>query len=202
MNQNNIYQLPKISFLNGKLWPYLSEEQVRIHYSEHHRAYVKNANKLLSDLQNAHQKKEATNFNSFYKSLTFNVSGHVLHSLYWENLTVQAGTLPPESLTTVIAHNFKNLTQFKQEFIAAGTTIEGSGWVALTYSPETDRLIILQIEKHQVNLIADHKLLLVVDVWEHAYYLDYQQRRDRYLNAIWEIINWQVVADRLKQAQT
>lgn len=201
MTTQKFYQLPELSYRYHDMWPFLTEQQVRIHHLQHHKSYVDNANKILQQLQQ--EKKELTQADYQYLSqlLAFNVGGHILHSLFWENLEPKDHQPAPKSLQKEIENNFKSQEKFKTKFLSLAQGVQGSGWAALAYSAETNSLILLQIEKHNVNLLPEHSLLLVIDVWEHAYYLDYNQNRSYYLNSIWEIINWKVVSERLKKAK-
>ncbi len=199
MGTSQPYQLPKLPFDYSDLWPLLTEEQIRLHYERHHQSYVDQANQVHKQLALARDHQQEVNLAALSKSLCFNVSGHVLHSLFWQNLEPKDHQPLPKNLKTIIEKKFISFDNFKKEFINLALKVEGSGWAALSYDNNTDNLIINQIEKHNLNLVPEHKILLVIDVWEHAYYLDYNHRRDHYLYAIWEIINWQTVAKRLKR---
>jgi superoxide dismutase, Fe-Mn family len=200
MPTKKIYQLPKLKYGYDELWPYLTEEQVRLHHQKHHRGYVNNANQLSADIESARKKNELDNVKCLTKTLAFNVGGHILHSLFWENLQPadKEKAISP-SLEKKLKKNFKSIKKFKQEFEQAANSVEGSGWAALVLHPETDRLLIIQIEKHNVNLLPDHTILMVLDVWEHAYYIDYRHKRSVYVQSFWEIVNWTMVEQRLKK---
>ncbi len=201
MSTQKFFQLPELSFRYHDMWPFLTEQQVRIHHLQHHKSYVDNANQILQQLQEIRKKQTKANYQCLSQLLAFNVSGHILHSLFWENLEPKDHQPISDFLNKEIKKNFISQEKFKTEFLSLAQGLQGSGWAALTYSPETDSLILIQIEKHNVNLLPEHSILLVIDVWEHAYYLDYNQNRSYYLNAIWEIINWKVVSERLKKAK-
>lgn len=201
MKKNSYYQLPDLPFSSDSLWPFITEQQIRIHHQHHHQAYVDNANKLLDEIKQLRKNKSNADIGSLSRALVFNLSGHKLHSLFWENLKAKNQDALPEVLKTEIEKNFKTFDDFKNEFSSLAKSIFGSGWAALAYNRESDSLIIYQIEKHNDNLLPNHKILLIIDVWEHAYYIDYIHNRGRYIDAFWEVINWKKVNDRLKKAK-
>jgi len=133
------------------------------------------------------------------KALSFNIGGHVLHSLFWPSMSPNGGGKPEGRTAEVLEKEFGSLERFKKEFTQAAASVEGSGWAALSYCKKTQRPIIMQIEKHNVNLEPMFKLLLTVDVWEHAYYLDYQNQRARFLESFWNVVNWGEVEKRLNE---
>ena len=198
MATKKIYQLPKLKYGYDELWPYLTEEQVRLHHQKHHRGYVNKANQLTADIKAARKKNETAKVKCLTKSLAFNVGGHILHSLFWENLQPadEKETLPPD-LEKKLEQSFGSVKKFKQEFEQTANSVEGSGWAALIFHPEADRLLITQIEKHNVDLLPAHHILMVLDVWEHAYYIDYRHKRKSYVQSFWEIVNWSMVEQRL-----
>ena len=131
------------------------------------------------------------------QKISFHGSGHVLHTIFWKNMSPDGGGKPKGDLAKVIESEFGSFDQFKSQFVTASTKVEGSGWGILAYQPLGDQLIILQAENHQ-NLTQWGAIpLLVVDVWEHAYYLNYQNRRSDYVNAFFNVINWDDVSERL-----
>lgn len=192
------YSLPELNYEYDELWPYISEEQLRTHYAVHHQGYVNKANHFAKELSLAGSKNELTHLESLTQNLSFNLSGHILHSLFWENLqpAPKTGEIPA-SLTKRLEADFRSVENFKQAFEQLAKSVQGSGWAALIYQPEADRLSISQIEKHQLNVIPNTQLIMVLDVWEHAYYLDYRSNRAKYVSNFWEIINWDTVDSRL-----
>jgi Fe-Mn family superoxide dismutase len=196
------YQLPKLKYEYYELWPYITEEQLRIHHQRHHQAYVDNANKIMAELEQARKDDDDEQLSRLNKSLSFNVGGHVLHSLFWDNMQPADDEVKiPPKLKKQLEKTFESVEEFKQEFSQAANAVEGSGWGALVYDRETKELIISQIEKHNLNLFPNHDILLVVDVWEHAYYIDYRNERDKFIQSFWEIVNWEVVEKRWLEAQ-
>ncbi|MBD3250078.1 MAG: superoxide dismutase [Candidatus Pacebacteria bacterium] len=196
---NRFYTFPQLKFEYDQLWPFITEEQLRLHHQKHHRSYVENTNQLLKQLEKTRANGGQNNIKSLTRALSFNLGGHLLHSLFWENLTPAKQQKPiNKKLEKALIKEFDSLDEFKSEFEQAANSVEGSGWAALAYSPETKRLLITQIEKHNVNLYPGLELLLVLDVWEHAYYVDYRNERSRFVTAFWEIVDWAKVAQRLK----
>lgn len=201
MNQKN-YQLPELTYGYNELEPYISEQQLKLHHDKHHQAYVNGANSLFEKLVKARQEKSDLDMKAVLKELSFHVGGHVLHSLFWQNLAPAAnggGGEPGEALIKKINSEFGDFAGFKKEFGQAALSTEGSGWAALTYSYEDGRFLIAQIEKHNVNLFPQSKIILVLDVWEHAYYLDYKNERARFIEAFWNIVNWPEIEKNLEK---
>ncbi|MEM2110411.1 MAG: superoxide dismutase [Candidatus Bathyarchaeia archaeon] len=194
--------MPKLSYDLKDLAPYVSEEQLRIHHVKHHQAYVNGANTIFQKLEKA--RKESTNLDikSTLKELSFHIGGHILHSLFWKNVTPaeKSGGTPGGALADVIQKEFGSFERFKKEFSQAAISVEGSGWVALTVDFLTKKLLITHIEKHNLNVYPTFKILMVLDVWEHAYYLDYRNERAKFVDAFWNIDNWNEVNRRLKES--
>ncbi len=196
-----IYELPKMKFGYGDLKPHLSEEQVRIHYEKHHQAYVKNANAILEKLEKARKEGGEIDAKAVAKDLSFNIGGHILHSLFWENLAPPSGGGKPEGeLAVLIDGEFGSFERFKKEFSQAALGVEGSGWAALALDRMTGRLLIMQIEKHNTNVYPGYHILLVLDMFEHAYYIDYKNDKAKYVDAFWNIVNWNATEKRLLEA--
>jgi len=193
-------ELPKLSYNFDELKPFLSEEQLQIHYQKHHQAYVNGANAILEKLNKARQDSTQLDMKSELKSLSFNLSGHILHSLFWENLAPVekgGGGEPSGEILEAIKNEFGSFQRFKEEFAQAAQSVEGSGWAALTMFGDEKKLLISQIEKHNLNHIPETKILLIIDVFEHAYYLDYKNDRAGYIEAFWGAVDWSKVANRL-----
>jgi len=176
----------------------MSEEQLKIHHDKHHLAYVKGANAILDKLEKARTEGLDIDMKATLKELSFNIGGHLLHSLFWENLS-PAGGSPKGALLEEITKEFGSFERFKKEFTQAAASVEGSGWAALTYCMQTKRPIIMQIEKHNTNVYPMFRILLVVDVFEHAYYIDYKNDRAKFIDAFWNIVNWDEVNKRFDE---
>jgi len=192
MGNTNLYSLPRLAFGYRDLEPFISEEQLRLHHEKHHAAYVTGANGVLERLEKARREKADLDMKSTLKELSFHIGGHVLHTLFWGNLAPKgkAADRPVGLLATAIDKEFGGYEPFKKEFSQAAVSAEGSGWAALSHCTLTNRPIIMQIEKHNVNVFPGLRILLVLDVWEHAYYLDYKNLRAKFVEAFWNIVNW------------
>ena len=204
MEKAKSYTLPQLSYGYGQLQPHISEEQLKVHHQKHHQAYVNSANAILERLDKA--RKEGADFDvkATLKELSFHIGGHLLHSLFWANMAPpgQGGGKPVGALATAVENEFGSFDRFRKEFGLAATSVEGSGWAALSFCRQTNRPIIMQIEKHNTNVYPMFTLLLVIDVWEHAYYLDYRNERAKFVDAFWNIVNWDEVNKRLEKIVT
>jgi len=199
--ENKIYTLPELPYAYDALSPLISEEQLRLHHQKHHQAYVTNANNLRAKLTQARQENADVDIKAISKELSFNLAGHILHMMFWRSLRPAGGgqNLPQEKLADAINAEFGSFERFKKEFSQAATSCEGSGWAVLALDTLDGRLLIEQIEKHNVNLVPQLKLLLVLDVWEHAYYLDYKNDRAGFVSASFNLIDWNEVKTRFER---
>ena len=201
MEKTGFYALPQLHYDYKDLQPFISEELLRIHHDKHHQAYVNGANAILEKFDKA--RKEGSDFDvkSALKELSFNIGGHLLHSLFWGNLAPagKGGGKPSGTLGGALEKEFGNFERFKKEFTQAAISVEGSGWAALAFCRQTNRPIIMQIEKHNVNVYPMFRILMVLDVWEHAYYLDYKNERAKFVEAFWNIVNWEAANKRLEE---
>ena len=199
--KNKFYRLPELPYPYDALTPHISEEQLTIHHDRHHQGYVNGANAILERLDHARTDGSDLDMKSTLKALSFNIGGHLLHSLFWPNLAPagKGGGKPSGVVGDAIETEFGSFARFKQEFTQAAASVEGSGWAALSYCLQTDRPIIMQIEKHNTNVYPMFRILMVLDVWEHAYYLDYQNARSKFVEAFWHVVNWNTVNHRLEE---
>jgi Fe-Mn family superoxide dismutase len=200
MEPMKLYSLPKLPYGYKDLEPHISEEQLQIHHEKHHQAYVTGANTILEKLDKARKEGTDLDMKATLKELSFNIGGHLLHSLFWPNMAPagKGGGTPGGVLGDAINKEFGGFERFKKEFTLAATSVEGSGWAALSFCNQTKRLIIMQIEKHNVNIYPTYAILLDLDVWEHAYYLDYKNLRPKFVEAFWNIVNWDEVNKRFE----
>jgi Fe-Mn family superoxide dismutase len=198
---NEIYVLPKLPYEYSALAPYISETQLMLHHQKHHQAYVNGANAILEKINKARTDAADLDMKSTLKELSFNIGGHILHSLFWNNLipASQTNLRPTGTLIDVIEKEFGSFERFKKEFTQAAVSVEGSGWAALSFCKQTNRPIIMQIEKHNVNVYPTFKILMTLDAWEHAYYIDYKNERAKFVVAFWNIANWDQVNKRLEE---
>ena len=189
------YKLPELPYAPDALEPYLDAATVSIHHDKHHAAYVKGLNDALAALDAARQKNDFAAAQALSRALAFHGSGHVLHTLYFANLGPKPAA-PGGALADAIKAQFGSLDTMKGQLKAAANTAAGSGWGLLSYEPLGGRLLVLQVERHDNQLIPGAAPLLVVDVWEHAYYLKYQNKRADYVDAVMNVINWKEVEKR------
>jgi len=194
------YVLPQLGFGTKELEPYISETQLQLHHQKHHAAYVNGANAILETLDKNRRDGIDGDAKALSKAFSFNAAGHLLHTLFWENLAPAAKTTPkPQGLfASVIDAEFGSFERFKKEFSQAAVSTEGSGWATLVFCRMTNRPLLMQVEKHNTNVIPMFRALLVLDVWEHAYYLDYKNDRAKFVEGFWNIVNWAEVNDRLE----
>lgn len=200
---NKFYILPKLNYGYKDLEPYISEEQLRIHYQKHHQAYVNGANTIFEKLEKARKDNIDLDNKATLKELSFQIGGHLLHSLFWDNLAPAGKTNESNKiLIDYIENEFGSFERFKKEFTQVALSVEGSGWAALTFDKQTNKLLIMQIEKHNIHIYPTFKILMVLDVFEHAYYIDYKNERAKFIDAFWNIVNWDEVNKRFEELVT
>ena len=194
------YSLPKLPYEYNALEPFMSEEQLTLHHTKHHQAYVNALNATLDKLDAARKDNSDVDMKATLKHLAFNLNGHILHSLFWENMAPKGkGGEKSAELKAAIERDFGSAERLRKEFSQAAVLVEGSGWAALVKDRNTGRLLVMQIEKHNVNMYAESDLLLVLDVWEHAYYVDYKNARPKFVEGFTEVINWTEVSKRFSK---
>lgn len=195
------YVLPDLEYDYGALEPHISGRIMELHHGKHHRAYVDGANKTLEQLQEARQKGNYDNIATLSRALAFHLSGHVLHSLFWRNLAPKAGGRPTGELAQAIDKHFGSFDAFKQQLTKTAATIMGSGWAALMWDTISQQLVVAQIHDHQSSTPQGTVPLLVIDAWEHAFYLQYQNEKGKFFDAVWNLWNWNDVAARYGDAR-
>lgn len=191
--------LPELPYAYGSLEPHYDEATVRLHHSKHHQGYVDGLNKAEDKLAEARATGDFALIKHWERELAFHGSGHILHSLFWANMSPRGGGEPKGLLMDNIVSGFGSFEGFKKQFSAAAAAVEGSGWALLVHCKEFKGLKITTIEKHQDVVLLGATPLLTIDVWEHAYYLKYQNRRAEWIAAWWNLVNWMDVEDRLKK---
>lgn len=194
------YELPDLPYAYDALAPALAEEILRVHHDKHHAGYVKGLNATLKKLEQVRAAGDLAQIKALSRDLAFHGSGHVLHTLYWNSMKPGGPAKPQGRLLGLLQRDFGSFSAFKEQFLAATKKVEGSGWGVLVYEPMGRRLVVLQIEKHQNLTIWGAVPLLVCDVWEHAYYVQYQNRRSDYVDNFFGIIDWPSVAARCARA--
>ncbi len=202
MANDKFYTLPQLKYGYGDLAPYISEQQLMLHHQKHHQAYVNNTNAILEKLDKARLENSELDMKAVLKELSFNLAGHILHSIFWQVLAPVnqgGGGEPSGELAEAIKDEFGGFARFKKEFSQTAISCEGSGWAVLSYDWQTKRPLLMQVEKHNLNLFPAFRILMVLDVWEHAYYLDYKNERAKFVEAFWQIINWSEVNNRFNK---
>ncbi|QTX04652.1 superoxide dismutase [Agromyces archimandritae] len=196
------YTLPELTYDYAALEPAISGTIMELHHSKHHQAYVTGANTALAQLAEARESGNLANVNKLEKDLAFNLGGHVNHSIFWTNLSPDGGDKPTGELASAIDEQFGSFDKFQAHFTATALGVQGSGWAVLAWDSIGERLIIVQFFDQQGNLPAGIVPLLMLDVWEHAYYLDYKNVRADYVKAFWTIANWANVQQRFDVARS
>ena len=197
----NQFTLPDLPYDYGALEPHISGKIMQLHHDKHHRAYVTNANTALDGLADARAKNDFSKIATLERALAFNLSGHVLHSLFWQNLAPKSGGRPSGELAAAINEHFGSFDKLKRQLTEVAGTIMGSGWAALMWEPLGKRLITAQIYDHQSNVNQAGVPLLVLDAWEHAFYLQYENRKTEFFEAVWNVWNWADVSERFEAAR-
>jgi Fe-Mn family superoxide dismutase len=195
------YTLPDLPYDYSALEPHISGKIMELHHGKHHAGYVKNANSVLEQLDEERQKDDFARLAALERALAFNLSGHILHSIFWKNMTPKGGGTPQGEFAAAIQKDFGDFKRFQKQLTTVASTIMGSGWAALVWEPIGERLLITQIYDHQSNLAQAGVPLMVIDAWEHAYYLQYQNRKTEFFDAVWQVWNWQDIAARYASAK-
>jgi Fe-Mn family superoxide dismutase len=195
------YTLPELDYDFASLEPHISGRIMQLHHGKHHAAYVAGANSTLDLMAEAREKNDLTWINKLQKDLAFNLGGHVNHSIFWKNLSADGGDKPTGELAAAIDEFFGSYDGFRAHFTANAMGIQGSGWSILAWDVLGQRLIIEQLYDQQGNLVAASVPLLMLDMWEHAFYLDYQNVKADYVAAFWNIVSWADVQARFEAAK-
>ncbi|EYT53487.1 superoxide dismutase [Leucobacter sp. UCD-THU] len=196
------YSLPELPYDYAALEPHISGKIMQLHHDKHHQAYVTGANTALEQLAEARDSDNLAAVNKLEKDLAFNLGGHVNHTIFWNNLSPEGGERPEGELAAAIDEHFGSFEKFQAHFTATALGVQGSGWAVLAWDALGQRPNIVQLFDQQGNLPAGTVPLLMLDVWEHAYYLDYLNVRADYVKAFWNIANWQDVAKRFEAARS
>jgi len=197
-----VYSLPELTYEYSALAPHISAQIMELHHSKHHAAYVAGANTALEKLAEGRDANDFANINRLQKDLAFHLGGHTNHSIFWKNLTPDSQERPSGELASGIDEYFGSFDKFRAHFNAAALGLQGSGWAFLAWDAIGGQLIIEQLYDQQGNIAAATTPLLMLDMWEHAFYLDYKNVKGDYVNAFWNIINWDDVAKRFAAARS
>ncbi|UOR13647.1 superoxide dismutase [Halobacillus amylolyticus] len=195
------HTLPPLPYNYDALEPYISEKIMRLHHDEHHKGYVEGLNKAEKEMKKARRTGDYSLIRHWEVEAAFNGAGHYLHTIFWDNMSPYGGGKPSGPLEQEIKHTFGGFEKFKEHFSNAAEKVQSVGWAMLVWSPRSWRTEILQAEKHQNLSQQDMIPLLVLDVWEHAYYLQYTNNRSDYIDAWWNVVNWDNVNRRYQEAK-
>ncbi|MEP0847860.1 MAG: superoxide dismutase [Phycisphaerae bacterium] len=199
------YTLPPLPYDYADLEPHLDAQTMKLHHDIHHAGYVKGANEAVAALAQVRSAggEEIKKVRTLTDALSFNLSGHALHCVFWTNMAPKAGGDPDagSEISKLLVRDFGSIDAFRGHFGAAAAQVQGGGWAILAWDPLAQRLLISQAEKHQNCGLWGVAPLLVIDVWEHAYYLKFQNRRADYIKAFFNVVNWGDVDARLKAAR-
>lgn len=196
------FTLPDLPYDYAALEPHISAQIMQLHHDKHHNTYVTGANTALEKMEEARANGDAAGAAKLSKDLQFNLGGHINHSIFWKNLSPEGGDKPEGELAAAIDNFFGSFDNFRDQFTAVATTIQGSGWAILAYEPIAGNLVIEQMYDQQNGVPVATIPLLQLDMWEHAFYLDYQNVKADYVKAFWNIVNWADVAERFEKART
>jgi superoxide dismutase, Fe-Mn family len=194
------YTLPDLDYDYGALEPHISGQINELHHGKHHATYVKGANDALAKLAEAREKDDHSAILLNEKNLAFNLGGHVNHSIWWKNLSPNGGDKPTGNLAAALDDSFGSFDAFRAQFTAAANGLQGSGWAVLGYDGLADTLLTFQLYDQQANVPLGIVPLLQVDMWEHAYYLQYANVKADYVKAFWNVVNWDDVGNRFATA--
>jgi len=196
------YELPELPYDYSALEPHYSAEVLELHHDKHHKAYVDGANTTFEKLGQARESGDFGTINQLEKNMAFHLSGHVLHSLLWKNMAPDGGGEPEGELAAAIKEAFGSHDALRAQMSEAANNLQGSGWAALSWEPLGGRLIVEQIYDHQGNVGQGGPPLLALDMWEHAFYLQYKNVKKDWVEAFWNIVNWPDVADRFERVRS
>lgn len=195
------FTLPDLPYDYAALEPHISAQIMQLHHDKHHNTYVTGANTALEKMEEARANGDAAGAAKLSKDLQFNLGGHINHSIFWKNLSPEGGDKPTGELAAAIDEFFGSFDAFRDQFTAVATTIQGSGWAILAYEPIAGNLVIEQMYDQQNGVPVATIPLLQLDMWEHAFYLDYQNVKPDYVKAFWNIVNWADVTERFEKAR-
>lgn len=197
-----VYTLPELPYDYAALEPHISGTIMELHHDKHHANYVGGANTALEKLEAARESGDFAAINLYEKNLAFNLGGHTNHTIFWQNMTPDGQGRPSGELAAAIDEYFGSFEKFQGQFAATALGLQGSGWGILAWDALAGRLLTFQLTDQQGNIPVATVPLLMLDMWEHAFYLDYQNVKADYVKAWWNIVNWDDVASRFERART
>jgi len=190
------YKLPPLPYDYDALEPHIDAQTMQLHHDKHHQGYVDGLNKAVQGMtEMASGEIDDAKLAALERNLSFNGGGHLLHTIFWATMSPDGGGAPEGELAEAINAGFGSVDGFRNYFSKAAGGVKGSGWGLLAYEPLGDRLIVFALNEHDTKLMAGACPLLPLDVWEHAYYLKYQNRRADYIKAWWNVVNWKAVGE-------
>ena len=196
-----VYELPDLPYAYDALEPHISAEIMELHHDKHHNTYVKGANAALEALEEERNgEANPDKLRALSKNLSFNLGGHTNHSIFWKNMSPNGGGQPTGELAEAIERDFGSFEKFQAHFAGVATSLQGSGWAVLGWDHIASRLIIEQLTDQAGNTSIDLTPVLMLDMWEHAYYLQYKNVKGDYVKAFWNVVNWDDVAERFAKA--
>ena len=195
------YVLPELPYDYSALEPWISGQIMELHHDKHHATYVGGANTALEKMAEARENSDFGTIPMLEKNLAFNLGGHVNHSVFWKNLSPNGGGEPTGELAEAINRDFGSFEKFQAHFTGVAMGIQGSGWAVLGFDHIAERLIIQQLTDQQGNISVNFTPLLMLDMWEHAFYLQYKNVKPDYVKAWWNVVNWEDVAKRYAAAK-
>jgi len=191
------FELPPLPYSYDALEPIISKKTMELHHAKNHAAYVNGANAAVEKLEKYRKGEMEIDIRATLRDLSFNLSGHILHSIFWPNMApVGKGGSASGKILDQIKKDFGSIDAFKKEFASAAKTCEGNGWAILSFDPWSQQLFIMQVEKHNIATITGLKPLLVLDLWEHSWTFDYPGDRPKYIENWWNVVNWDDVEKR------
>lgn len=196
-----VYKLPDLPYAFDALEPHISAEIMELHHDKHHATYVAGANAALEALEEERNgEANPDRIRALSKNLAFNLGGHTNHSIFWKNMAPNAGGNPTGAIAEAIDRDFGSFEGFKKQFSAVANGLQGSGWAVAGYDHIAGRLIIQQMTDQQGNISVDFTPVLMLDMWEHAFYLQYKNVKADYIEAWWNVVNWDDVNERYAKA--
>lgn len=196
------YALPDLPYDYAALEPYISGEIMELHHDKHHSTYVKGINTAVEQLAEARDAESFGSLSTLEKNLAFHLGGHVNHSVFWPNMSPDGGDKPTGELAQVIEEYFGGFDKFRAHFEANALGVQGSGWSVLTWDMVAQRPFIIQHFDHHGNVPICMVPLLMLDMWEHAYYLQYKNDKATFVKQWWHIVNWADVQSRFDKARS
>lgn len=200
---DELYVLPDLPYDYGALEPHISGHIMELHHDKHHATYVQGANETIDKFRTSRTNHDFATISMLEKNLAFHVSGHVLHSVFWTNLSPDGGGEPDatSSLASVLGETFGGVARFRAQMTETAAKVQGSGWALASWEPVAGRIVVQQVHDHQGNHGQGTIPLLAIDAWEHAYYLQYENRKAEFFDAVWNVVNWRDVQTRFEHAR-